>query len=390
MDLSVYFQPVSSRIAGVDFEVNTLGKSLTIHKEGSPFPELEGIQVALLGVQECRGHIDNAGAEHAPDAIRRYLYRLFITDRPVKVADLGNIAAGESASDTGFAIKDTCAALMKKGIVPVVIGGSQDLTYPMFQAYELMEDTINVTTIDSRLDLTPDPEEPTNARNYLNDLVLHQPNFLFNYSNLGGQRYLTDPDVLEMMDKMYFDTTRLGELTDNIQNAEPELRGADLVSVDISAVRQTDAPGAAHRGPNGLRAEHLCQLMWYAGMGDKLTSLGLFEVNPELDENAQTTHLAAQALWCFLDGFSSRRQDYPKTALEHCTKYTVHLESSGHDLTFYKSDKTDRWWLDVPYPAGTINRYERHHIVPCTYYEYLQAARDEVPDRYWRTFQKLV
>ena len=101
-------------------------------------------------------------------------------------------------------------------------------------------------------------------------------------------------------------------------------------------------------------------------------------------------HLAAQTVWCFLDGFSQRKEDYPKSSLETCTKYTVHLESSGHDLLFYKSEKTDRWWMDVPYPAGITNRYQRHHIVPCTYEEYLQAARDEVPDRYWRTFQKLV
>ena len=390
MDLSVYFQPVSNRIAGDAFEPNMLGSTIDIYREGREFPELEGVAVALIGVNESRGHEANNGCEHAPDAIRRYFYRLYRFDREVKVVDLGNIQAGAFLNDTFYAVSDSCQQLIKQGIVPVVIGGSQDLTYAMYQGYEKLEDTINVATIDPRLDLSTDAEAPSSATNYLNRLILHQPNYLFNYSNLSGQRYLTDPDMLEMMDRMYFDTTRLGQLAENIQTGEPALRNADLVSIDISAVRQTDAPGTAGRGPNGLRAEHLCQLAWYAGMGDKLTSLGLFEVNPELDENGQTVHLAAQTVWCFLDGFSQRKEDYPKSSLETCTKYTVHLESSGHDLLFYKSEKTDRWWMDVPYPAGITNRYQRHHIVPCTYEEYLQAARDEVPDRYWRTFQKLV
>ena len=298
--------------------------------------------MALIGVRESRGHEANNGCEHAPDAIRRYFYRLYRFDREVKVVDLGNIQAGASLNDTFYAVSDSCQQLIKQGIVPVVIGGSQDLTYAMYQGYEKLENTINVATIDPRLDLSTDAEAFLGT-NYLNRLILHQPNYLFNYSNLAGQRYLTDPDMLEMMDRMY-DTTRLGQLADNIQTGEPALRNADLVS--ITFLRCVKPMHRALRGPNGLRAEHLCQLAWYAGMGDKLTSLGLFEVNPELDENGQTVP-AAQTVWCFLDGFSQRKEDYPKSSLETCTKYTVHLESSATTCSYKSGKPTAGGWTSL-------------------------------------------
>jgi formiminoglutamase len=43
----------------------------------------------------------------------------------------------------------------------------------------------------------------------------------------------------------------------------------------------------------------------------------------------------------------------------------------------------------VPYPSVKGERYERHFMVPCGYSDYLQACKDEMPDRWWQTYQKL-
>jgi hypothetical protein len=42
------------------------------------------------------------------------------------------------------------------------------------------------------------------------------------------------------------------------------LRDADLVSFDISAVKQSEAPASRFASPNGLAAEDACQLARYA------------------------------------------------------------------------------------------------------------------------------
>jgi hypothetical protein len=46
--------------------------------------------------------------------------------------------------------------------------------------------------------------------------------------------------------------------------------------------------------------------------------------------------------------------------------------------------------MDVPYSVSKKNRYERHHFVPCSYNDYLISVNDEVPDRWWQAYQKLL
>jgi arginase family enzyme len=351
--------------------------------------ELEGKQIALLGVKEGRGGLSNHRTLNAPDEFRKFFYQLFVTDDKVNIIDLGNVEAGNEISDTYYALNQICQVLLKKKIIPLIIGGSQDLTYANYLAYEHMEQTVNVVTIDHRLDFGKS-EGDIDSRSYLNKIVLHKPNYLFNYSNIGHQRYLVDPELLQLMSNMYFDAHRLGDMQPFMSRTEPIIRNADIFSIDVSAIRQSESPGTAYAGPNGFFGDEAAQLCRYAGMSDKLSSFGIYEMNPEFDRDGQTMHLAAQLVWCFVEGVSQRKLDYPVGDYTEYTKFIVPLLNEGHELIFYKSDRSDRWWMDVPYPSGQENKYERHHLVPCTYEEYQQATNEEMPDRWWKTYQKLV
>ncbi len=385
--LEVFFKPISGEALG-QLSEESLGKLADIHTEGN-FPETTGAQVAFIGVLEDRNSKSNKGCAKGVDRIRSYFYKLYKFDEAISIIDLGNIHPGETTNDTYYAVKTVCAELIKAGILPVIIGGSQDITYANYSAYENLEQTINLVTVDAKLDVG-DNDQEIDSENFMSKIILHQPNYLFNYSNVGHQRYLQSPSILELMEKLHFETMRLGEVTGNIQDSEPLLRNADLVSFDISSIRWADCPGGHKSGPNGLYGEEACQLARYAGISDKLTSVGFYEYNPETDTFGNGAHLVAQMLWCFLDGFLQRKNDYPKGSKENYTKYIIDLEAADHQIVFYKSDKSDRWWMDVPYPAGMKNRYERHHFVPCTYKDYLQASNEEMPDKWWKTYQKLV
>jgi len=100
------------------------------------FPEYEGADIVLIGVKEDRNAFNNEGCGLAPDFVRRYLYNLFPGAFTVKIVDLGNIKTGFQVSDTYFALSSVIAEMLDKNIVPVIIGGSQDLTYASYQAYE--------------------------------------------------------------------------------------------------------------------------------------------------------------------------------------------------------------------------------------------------------------
>ena len=227
------------------------------------------------------------------------------------------------------------------------------------------------------------------SQSYLSKIILHQPNYLYNYSNIGYQSYFVDQNALELMNKLYFDVYRLGFVQHNIQEVEPIVRNADLLSFDMGAVRQSDAPGNKNTSPNGFYGEEACQIVRYAGLSDKLTSVGFYELNPEFDNFYQTAHLVAQMIWYFIDGFNHRKKDYPVGDKSKCVKYHVSIQDNKHEIVFYKSKKSDRWWMSIPYPEGMELKFKRHHLVPCSYSDYEKACKDDLPERWLLAYQKL-
>jgi formiminoglutamase len=386
MEFSLFFQPVN-----IDFieEEHSFSSFVEIHSVENGFPDVTGIDIAIIGVKESRGAVDNEGSKDAPDEVRRFFYKLKGTGKKYKIADLGNIVAGDKIDDTYFALRTTLVELLKKNILPVIIGGSQDLTFANYLAYQELEQVVNIVSIDNQFDLGK-AEDELNSKSFLSKIILHQPNYLFNYGNLGYQSYFVDSEAIELVSKLYFDAYRLGEFNQDMSLTEPVVRNADLLSFDVSSIRMSDAPGCENATPNGLYGEQACQVARYAGMSDKLTSVGFYELNPSFDNRGQTAHLVAQMIWYLIDGFYNRKKDFPLKSKKHCIKYRVFLEDDKYELLFYKSKKSDRWWIEVPYPPQKGLKYERHHMVPCSYADYERAASGEMPDVWWKTYQKLL
>jgi formiminoglutamase len=385
-----FFTPIdTSQFNGANkYPASSYGKLIKAYLQGGEFPSLENVHLAIIGVEEDRKALNNEGCGLAADYVRENLYKLFQGNYTAKIVDLGNIKKGNSIDDSYFAVTDVLTQLLKKNIIPIIIGGSQDLTYCNYLAYLKMEQTINIVAVDSSFDIG-DGEKTLDSQSYLSKIILHKPNILFNFSNIGYQSYFVDQNSVELMSKLFFDTHRLGKVRKNMEGVEPIVRNADLVSFDVSAIRQSDAPGNGNASPNGFYGEEACQITRYAGMSDKLTSIGFYEINPAFDTNKQTAHLVAQMIWYFIDGFYNRKQDYPIVDKSEYTKYRVSIKDHEHEIVFYKSNKSDRWWMDVPYPVNHQIKFERHHMVPCSYSDYETACSDELPDNWWQTYQKL-
>ena len=381
------FQPVDQPVFSNAEGTSRIADRIDIHRFDYQ-PDIEGCRIAIFGVNDGRNSGDNEGCSAAPDSIRSWLYRLTPPTRWAPVVDLGDIRAGFEDSDTENAVITVVAELVQMGVIPIVLGGGQDLTYAMYAALESVGRPINVVTVDSRLDFGGDPEVHT-SRNFMNRLVLHEPNYLFDYTNVGHQGYLTDPDTLELLERLEFEAIRLGTVHSNAQLLEPTFRNSDLISIDLSSIRAADHPASTHAGPNGLTSSQICQLARYAGLSDRMIALGVFEHNPDLDDRGRGAHLAAQVIWHMLDGIFCQTGDYPKCSAEEYTRYVVDLPGNDHEVAFFKSARSDRWWMDVPIPTSKKNNKDHHHLVPCAYEDYQEAAEGQLPDRWWRTYQKL-
>ena len=393
MSLSDFFSPVNPEkfTPKTGFYTSQLGLKTTFFSER--FPELEEgtYDMAIIGVQDDRASVNNEGCALAPDYFREQFYTLHEGPYATKLVDLGNIKAGSAISDTYVALKMAVAELVKLNIVPIIIGGGQDLTYAQYLAYESLEQKVDLVVVDSKFDLDEENQEGLSAQSdtYLNKILLHQPNYLFNFSNIGYQTYFVNQDSLKVMSKLYFDVHRLGEFSDDMALAEPIVRNANMISFDIGAIRSSDAGANANASPNGFYGEQACRISRYAGMSDKLSSIGFYEFNPAFDQNGQTAMLLAQMVWYFMDGFYNRKKDFPLSPKSQYLIYRASLNDGTGEMLFVKSKKSDRWWMQVPYPTG-VSKNERFHLVPCRYEDYTLAVTGEMSDLWWRTFQKLL
>ncbi|MCK5765725.1 MAG: formimidoylglutamase, partial [Bacteroidales bacterium] len=339
---------------------------------------LSDTDIAIFGVSEDRNSVNNEGCAFGADVVRKHLYRLFTGNEDVKIADLGNIIQGHSVDDTYFAVTNVVAGLVMNGIIPVIIGGGQDLSYAVYRAYEQLGQIINIVAVDPMFDLGKDSGE-IDSRSYLSKIILHQPNYLFNYTNVGYQSYFVDNDAVDLMNKLYFDIYRLGNVRENMDDVEPVVRNADMLSIDISSVRSADAPGNGNAIPNGFNGEDLCRIVRYAGLSDKLSSIGFYEYNPAYDPREQTAMLLSQALWYFLEGYYQRKDDYPARARDQYVKFHVKIQDHKEEIIFYKSKKSERWWMEVPVETDLMTKYERHYMVPCSHRDYQDAMDNNIP-----------
>jgi formiminoglutamase len=364
------------------------GKKWDIHTSNH-FPDVDAAQVIILGVEEDRQAKVNKGSKNSPNIIRQYLYSYFPYISKYDVADIGNIQEGNTIKDTYFAIKSIGEELLKKDKTIVLLGGSNDLAYAQFLMFEKLERIINICNVDAYVDFNKNINEKINNKNYVGKIILHEPNYLFNYAHLAYQSYFVGGHNVQFMDDLYFEYYRVGSIRGNIAETEPVIRNSDVLFFDFSAIKQSEGGIVEHSSPNGLSAEEACQIMWYAGMNDKLSTIGIFEVNTTLDKSHYSAKLAAQMVWSFLEGFYNRKQDFPLKNHPDYETFTVFMHEGKYTINFIRSHKTGRWWMEVPYPPHLTANYERHTLVPCSEKDYEKALNDELPDRWWQTYIRI-
>lgn len=361
-----------------------LGKNIDKHTKQNGIPSLDNVQIAIIGVLEGRNAVDNVGTGKGLENIRKYLYQMFPGNWHSNIVDLGNIPQGNDVEDTFFVVQEIISLLLKNEITPIIIGGSQDITYANYRAYDSMEKTVNMVVVDNKFDLG-EMEQSITSENYLHKIVMEKPNNLLNYSNIGFQTFFNSQEEIDLLEKLYFDSYRLGEVTSNISMVEPIIRDSDIVSVDIGVVRSSDAPANNNAVPNGFYGEQICSIARYAGISRKVSSFGIYEFNAKFDARDQTAHLIAQMIWYFMEGYNLRIKEYPFESKKNYKKYIVLVEDEI--INFYKSDKSERWWMEITLPS---NKTKNSTLIPCTYQDYLTANNQVFPERWLKNFRKLI
>ncbi|WP_246070103.1 formimidoylglutamase [Mangrovivirga cuniculi] len=306
-DLSLFFDPVSESLYENISDRSSFFFQLTINNGKAELPD--DCTIALIGLTENRGAENSGSIATAADEIRKKLYNLKKGAGPYSIMDLGNLRNGQSYDETSQRLSEVGRVLIENNILPVFIGGSHDLDYGQYQSYEGLEKLISVCAIDRTVDMSGDKEQASEHR-HIQNIVIHEPNYLFNFTLLGYQSYLIDQTLLNTLEKLHFDTFRLGYLRSDIKEIEPIVREADMMSFDLTAIKSADFPGVNNAQPFGLTGEEACQVCWYAGLNEKLSSVGFYGYDPsEDDKNMKSAMVSAVMIWYFIEGVINRKEE---------------------------------------------------------------------------------
>ena len=362
-----------------------LGNKIQIHTSEHGIPDLDTTKIVIIGIPENRNSIDYLGDELNLNEIRKSLYNLYPGNWSTEIADLGNLILGESVEQTyGWTIS-MLSILFEKNIIPIIIGGSHDLLYANYRAYDSFKSTVNIVNIDSNFDIG-DSAKPINNLSYLGKIILDEPHNLFNYSNLGYQTYHNSQEEIDLMENLYFESYRLGEVCSNIRLSEPVMRDADIVSIDLKSVRASELSSRQKFSPNGFDGKEICALSRYAGISNKVSSFGIYEYKSS-NEDEITEMLISQILWYFIEGVNCRIQDSDFQNDEDYNKFTVIVDE--YELVFYQNKITSRWWIEI-IGDGSNNKLKQNTLLPCTLDDYEVAKNGMIPERWFKAIKKNV
>ncbi len=323
---------------------------------------LDDFEVALIGL--------GPGA----DEVRRQLLQLSFPFRGLKMVDLGNARK----TDVEFTIPIVKEILESK-LFPIVIGQQNNLGLATYKAFTSQRPLVSMAIASETLYYGRNGSLHS-ADNYLAQILSppRKESHLFHFACIGCQTHFLDVSDLQFLESSNFDCVRLGRAKQDLIELEPLIRDADVFNFHLDSIRFSDAPGQLTPTPSGFSLDQGCQITRYAGMSDKLRTFSLLGYYPEHDIRSQTAGALAQLIWYFLDGFYNRKHDFPVSS-EGLTEYLVEMKSLNYEMAFWKSQKSGRWWMQIP--VKTKKQYERHCLIPCSYSDYKLACNNDLPDR---------
>lgn len=371
-DLHEYLSPLNVAFITDDAAHNDsqMGTIIKIYEE--EIPDLANIDIVIVGINEFRGKGINV-EENSADIVRKKFYGLHYWHKEIAIADIGNIKTGASLSDTYAALTIVLKELFQLEKTVIIIGGSHDNTLPQYFAYKDLNKIIDATVIDATIDLKS--ESSLKSENFLMQMLTDEPNMVRHYNHIAFQSYFVHPGMLETMDKLRFDCFRVGNVKEELEEMEPVIRNSDMVSFDIAAIKNSDAP-ASICSPNGLTGEEACTLARYAGMSPSVSSFGIFGYEPSKDNQLLTALQIAQMLWYFIDGKNRNRNESALADRQNFNEY--HTAFAEVDTVFIQSKRTGRWWMQMP----------DKKMIPCSYKDYLFASNNEIPERWLRAQER--
>ncbi len=281
-----------------------------------------------LGVEFSKGR---SGARKAPDKIRAEINRYgtafnidYLTDiSDLNVSDFGNIIVkNNDVSETYRRIRTVINEMVKSEIIPIVLGGGHDITYPCIEGFSKYFKKIGGVNIDVHFDVREQIGKNISSgmvfRKILEDIDGH-PLKGKNFVEIGADGNVNSKKYLEYLKKKNVTIYPIKLIRDSIKGTDDiehfmdnafKITGIEtdavFASLDIDSVSSEAAPGCSFINPNGFTTDEISRIAHSIGFNKQVRYFDIVEVNPKYDVDNRTTRLCARLICCFLTGFKQR------------------------------------------------------------------------------------
>jgi len=329
----------------------------------------EEYDVAIIGVPS-EGNEETS--VRSINEVRRSLYQLSNRFHKIKLCDLGNLKSG--AVSHPQILSDVIAQLVEKGVVPILLSGSDHLMVASDALSEFVPRQA-LSIVDSRLGLKKASGETSVRGDLLNAGGVSSVNLL------GYQNYYSTEEEERIVSSRDFDFKRLRDLTGKVWVVEPYLRDSHLIQINMTAAKYAEAPLKTFL-PNGLTGVELCQIGHYAGLSDSAMFYELSGLDELPEQSELAAALAAQLIWHIIEGVENRYGDYPLRSIDDYQQYVVLPKVEGDEkIVFYNNRTNGRWWIEIPTREGKA-------IYSCTQKDYLDFCGGQIPDIWMKYYMR--
>lgn len=367
MNTALFFEPVDDSLM-LDHPKGTFGASVSFLVENSGLWKTFDIALFSIG-------------EHG-SKIREQLFNLKKGNGAYNIVDLGELKPGETPEDTSLRLAEVSKALLASDVIPFILGDKNSYAFGQYAGFEGYHEAVNMVNVDASFDLE---EGDDLEKGYLTHLFEYGESFLSHYAHIAYQSYLVDIDALKVFEKLNFEGVRLGEVRQQMQECEPIVRAANMMTFDVSAIKHSDFPANGHNVPFGLTGEESCQMLWYAGLSNRLRSVGVYGYDLDQDNTAYSQMILATMVWYFVEGYYARLDDMDFDS-DHYFKYVISFEKAPHEIVFYKHKTSGKWWMLIDPEL----KHNRRHVIPCSYQDYQLANTGELPERWMKASTRVV
>lgn len=268
-------------------------------------------QFHILGYPDDEGIRLNGGrpgAAFGPYAIRQAFYKMTpspVIEKNFSILDAGDIKVSQDLAGRHEAGRQLISNILQKGDHWISLGGGHDYAYcdstAFVQHYKAQKPL--VVNFDAHLDVRPTDKGFNSGTPFFR--LMQECGPLCHFIEVGLQTHCNSPQHTQWLKEhggqiLWRDQIDQQGMPEALQKLVPLSIHPAFISVDIDAFSSAIAPGCSQSWASGLEWNHFAAAFDFLIEAFDVRGLGIYEVSPPLDQDNQTSKLAAVIMHRFI------------------------------------------------------------------------------------------